>query len=165
MDVKVFGDNLDALDGVGDQIVAALGKEKGVVDLQFKRQSGTPTISVQLLPRALAETGLKSQEVLEAVETAYAGANVGQTFAGTRIVGAVLMLPEDLRHRPEQLGQLMVSSPLGAVPLSQVARVTLGADRYSIEHDGGQRRISITFNVNGRTLQDAVNEARRTDFR
>ncbi|MGA8707105.1 MAG: efflux RND transporter permease subunit [Steroidobacteraceae bacterium] len=161
VDIKVFGDDLDALDGVGDRIVSALATEKGVVDLQFKRQSGTPTISVQLLPAALAQTGLKNQDVLEAVETAYAGATVGQTFAGTRIVDTVLLLPDEQRHRPEQIGQLMISSPLGAVPLSQVAQVTLGADRYSIEHDGGQRRISITFNVDGRSLQAAVGEARQ----
>jgi Cu/Ag efflux pump CusA len=86
---------------------------------------------------------------------------VGQTFSGTRIVDAVLLLPEDLRHRPEQLDKLMVSSPFGAVPLSQLAHLTLTADRYSIEHDGGQRRITVTFNVSGRALQDAVAEAQR----
>jgi len=161
VDVKVFGNDLDALDQMGDQIVSSLGNEPGVVDLQFKRQSGTPTIAVALLPTAMAATGLKAQDVLESVETAYAGSTVGQTFAGTRIVDTVLLLPDSVRHRPEQLEQLMISSPLGAVPLSQVAHLTLGADRYSIEHDGGQRRISITFNVNGRTLQDAVNEARQ----
>jgi len=159
--VKIFGDDLDTLDRIGDQVMAILSRDAGVVDLQFKRQTGTPTISVDLLPKALAVTGLRNQDVLESVETAYAGATVGQTFSGTRIVDAVLLLPEDLRHRPEQLGKLMVSSPLGAVPLSQLAHLTLGTDRYSIEHDGGQRRITLTFNVSGRGLQAAVTEAQR----
>jgi CzcA family heavy metal efflux pump len=159
--VKIFGDDLDTLDRIGERVVAALSKDAGVVDLQFKRQSGTPTIAVELLPKAMAATGLKAQDVLESVETAYAGTTVGQTFSGTRIVDAVLLLSEDLRHRPEQLDKLMVSSPFGAVPLSQLAHLTLTADRYSIEHDGGQRRITVTFNVSGRALQDAVAEAQR----
>ncbi len=40
--VKIFGDDLDALDKSADKVTAALGKVKGIVDLQFKRQSGTP---------------------------------------------------------------------------------------------------------------------------
>jgi CzcA family heavy metal efflux pump len=157
--IKIFGDDLGALDATGDKIVAALAKIKGVVDLQFKRQSGTPAIAIQLLPEALAAAGLKVQDVLDTIETAYAGAKVGQTFHGTRTVDVAVLLPEGLRHQPTALGQLMISSPLGPVPLSQIARVELTENRYSIEHDGGQRRVSVTFNVDTGTLQSVVQQA------
>jgi CzcA family heavy metal efflux pump len=157
--VKVFGDDLDALDATGGRIVAVLGKIPGVVDLQFKRQSGTPAIAIQLHPDALLASGLKAQDILDTIETAYTGAQVGQTFSGTRTVDAVVLLPEALRHQPGGLAQLMISGPLGPVPLSQVARILVTQDRYSIEHDGGQRRISVTFNVNGASLQSVVQQA------
>ena len=159
--VKVFGDDLDTLDRIGNGIVAALAHENGVVDLQFKRQSGTPALSIELAPASLAATGLKAQDVLDTIEAAYAGAKVGETFQGTRTVDAVVLLPDALRHRPEALGELMIASPLGPVPLSQIAHIGVTEDRFSIEHDGGQRRISVTFNVQGRTLQSAVSEARQ----
>jgi CzcA family heavy metal efflux pump len=157
--VKVFGDDLDALDVTGARIVAVLGKIPGVVDLQFKRQSGTPVIAIQLRPDALLASGLKAQDVLDTIETAYTGAQVGQTFSGTRTVDAVVLLPEALRHQPSGLAHMMISGPLGPVPLSQVARILVTQDRYSIEHDGGQRRISVTFNVNGASLQSVVQQA------
>jgi Cu/Ag efflux pump CusA len=50
---------------------------------------------------------------------------------------------------------------MGPVPLSQVAHVGLTEDRYSIQHDGGQRRVSVTFNVRGAPLQSVVQEAQR----
>jgi len=159
--IKVFGDDLDTLDGIGDKIMSALAKENGLVDLQFKRQSGTPTLAIELQPQALAATGLRTQDVLESIQSAYTGATVGQTFLGTRTVDTVLLLPDALRHRPEQLAKLMISGPLGEVPLSQVAHLSLGSDRYSIEHDGGQRRIAVTFNVSGRAVQAAVIEAQQ----
>ncbi len=159
--IKVFGDDLDSLDNVGGKIESALSGIEGIVDLQFERQSGTPTMAIQLSPRALAATGLKVQDVLDTVETAYAGATVGQTFSGTRTIDTVVLLPDALRHQPTQLGKLMIASPLGPVPLSQVAHLDVTQDRYSIEHDGGQRRISVTFNVSGRALQDVVQEARQ----
>src|SRR5260370_33801484 len=55
----------------------------------------------------------------------------------------------------------MIASPLGPIPLSQVARVAATQDRYSIQHDGGQRRVSITFNVKG-SLQQIVSQAQQT---
>jgi Cu/Ag efflux pump CusA len=159
--IKVFGDDLDILDATGAKVAAALTKVKGIVDLQFKRQSGTPAIAIQLVPQALAATGLKVQDVLDTVETAYAGASVGQTFHGTRTVNVGVLLPEIWRHQPAALARLMIASPLGPVPLSQVARVDVTQDRYSIEHDGGQRRVSVTFNVRGGSLQQMVQEAQR----
>jgi len=45
--------------------------------------------------------------------------------------------------------------------LSQVARIDVTQDRYSIEHDGGQRRVSVTFNVRGGSLQSVVADAQR----
>jgi CzcA family heavy metal efflux pump len=159
--VKIYGDDLDALDATGDKIVATLGKVPGIVDLQFKRQSGTPTIAIQVNFDALAATGLKVQDVLDAVESAYAGKVVGQTYRGTRTVDVAVLLPEKLRHQPMRLAELMIGSPLGPVPLSQVAHVTATQDRYSIQHDGGQRRISVTFNVGKGSLQSIVQQAQQ----
>ena len=159
--VKVFGEDLDTLDGIGNQIVTALKAEPGVVDLQFKRQSGTPSIAIQLQPQALAAMGLRTQDALESIQSAFAGETLGQAFNGTRTVDTVLLMPDSLRHRPEQLGKLMIAGPLGEVPLSRLALLTPTADRYSIEHDGGQRRITVTFNVSGRGLQAAVLDAQR----
>jgi Cu/Ag efflux pump CusA len=130
--------------------------------LQFKRQTGTPTIAVRLRPAALAAAGLKAQDVLDTIETAYAGAKVGQTFQGTRTVDVAVLLPAALRHQPAALAHLVIASPLGPVPLSQVAELSVTQDRYSIEHDGGQRRVSVTFNVGTGSLQTVVAQAQRT---
>src|SRR5260221_546987 len=43
--IKVFGEDLDTLESIGKQIVAARGKEPGLVDLQSKRQSGSPPLA------------------------------------------------------------------------------------------------------------------------
>jgi CzcA family heavy metal efflux pump len=159
--VKVFGDDLDALESTGGKIVGVLGKIPGIVDLQFKRQGGTPVLAVELLPQAMAAAGLKAQDVLETIETSYAGALVGQTFHATRTVDVVLLLPDQLRHQPTQLAKLMITSPTGPIPLAQIARISLSQDRYSIEHDGGQRRISVTFNVGKGSLRQVVQQAQQ----
>jgi CzcA family heavy metal efflux pump len=157
--IKVFGDQLDTLDATGQRIAGALRGTPGIADLQFKPQSGTPTFALQIEPQALVANGLKMQDVLDAVQSEYAGATVGQTYAGTRIVDVTLMLPEAARNRPELLSSLTIASPFGPVPLAQVARVTPTETRFKITHDGGQRFVSLTFNVVGRGLQATEQDA------
>ncbi|HVW71043.1 MAG TPA: efflux RND transporter permease subunit [Steroidobacteraceae bacterium] len=159
--IKVFGEDLHALDDVGDQIVAALSKEPGVTDLQFKHEDDTPTLRIDPEPARVVAAGLKTRDILDTVDAAYSGAVVGQTYSGVRTVPVVMRLPDSLRNRPEQLGKLPITGSYGPVPLGQVARLDLSEERYSIQHDGGQRRVSVTFNVSGRSLQDAVNDARQ----
>jgi Cu/Ag efflux pump CusA len=158
--VKVFGDNLDTLDTVGRRVTQALTGTDGITDLQFKPQSGTPTLSLEIDQPALAASGLKLSDVLDAVQTNYAGTQVGQTYAGIRSVDVVLLLPQNQRNRPELLPALMIAGPFGPVPLSQVARVAPTESRFRVTHDGGQRYVSITFNVEGRGLQATVDDAK-----
>ena len=158
--IKIYGDNLDSLDRTGAAVKNALSGIDGIVDLTFARQSGTPVESIQLDAQALAANGLKSQDVLDAIETDFAGTTVGQTFVGTRSIDVVVLLPASMRQRPEQVGSLMVSGGLGPVPISQVARVVPVDGRFKINHDGGQRLVTVTFNVEGRSLQGAVDEAK-----
>ena len=110
----------------------------------------TPAMTVALDPEALALYGLKSQDVLEVIHSAFAGATVGQTYAGTRKVDVVLILPEEMRHRIEQVGTLMVASPLGPVPLRSVAKIAPSEGRFTIHHEQGERRVTVTFNEIGR---------------
>jgi CzcA family heavy metal efflux pump len=157
--IKLFGEDLDQLENAADQIQTTLSKVDGIVDLNFARQSDTPILSVQLRPAMLAATGLTVQQVLSAIESGYAGTAVGQTYVGTRTIDAVIKLPDRWRASPALLGQLSINGPLGTVPLAKVASVQLTQDRYRIEHEGGQRRVSVTFNVEGRSLQRVVQDA------
>jgi Cu/Ag efflux pump CusA len=158
--VKVFGDDLDGLDQTGEAISAALANVPGIADLNYARQSGTPAVGITLRREALVAAGLRPQAVLDAVAASYAGDMVGQSFEGIRAVDTVVILPTAQRNRIEELQRLMITGPYGPVPLKQVAEVRLAQDRYSIEHDGGQRRVSVTFNVQGRPLQAVVDEAK-----
>ena len=101
--IKIFGDDLDSLDTTAVHIVDALRPVRGIVDLQFKKQSGTPVLAVTLDPTALAAAGLKGQDVLNTIATDYAGTNVGEAYAGPRTVDVVVQLSEPWRHLPEHL--------------------------------------------------------------
>jgi len=160
MVVNVFGEDLDVIDRVAANVGQAIGKVPGVVDLRVQRAANTPALSVTLDQAALSSYGLRAQDALDVLQSAYSGTIVGQTYAGVRRIDVVMILPENLRHRIEQIGTLSVSSPLGPVPFKDIARVEPVQGRSNVLHEGGQRRVTVAFNVEGRPLQDVVNEAR-----
>jgi Cu/Ag efflux pump CusA len=71
---------------------------------------------------ALAAYGLKSQDALDVLQSAFAGDIVGQTYAGVRKIDVVMILPDALRHRIEEIGALNIASPLGPVPFRNIAQ-------------------------------------------
>ena len=158
--VNIFGDDLIAIDEAATAIGAVLEKVEGVVDLQVQHDAQTPAISVTLDAEALAAHGIKAQDALEALHTAYAGATVGQTYAGVRKIDVVLILPENLRNRIEQVGGLMIGSPFGPVPLNQIAHISPSQGRFTIHHQEGRRRVSVTFNIEGRSPRAVVADAK-----
>src|SRR5262249_36174958 len=135
--VNIYGDDLKALDETAAAIGDIIEKVDGVADLQVQHPDQTPALSVTLDPEALAGYGLKSQDVLETLHTAYAGAIVGQAFAGTRKVDVALILPEPIRRRIDQVGALLIGSPVGPVPLRSVARIAPAEGRFTIQHEQG----------------------------
>ncbi len=158
--VNVFGEDLEAIDKAAADIGTALAGVEGIVDLQVQHDAQTPAMSVALDAEALALYGIKAQDALDVLHAAYAGETVGQTYAGTRKIDVVLILPDAARHRIEQIGALMISSPFGPVPLREVAKVAPAQGRFTVNHEQGRRRVGVTFNVDGRDLQAVVAEAK-----
>jgi CzcA family heavy metal efflux pump len=158
--VNVFGDDLDVLDRLGARIAAALGGVPGVVDLQYERQGATPEIVVRPRSADLAAFGVSRRDLLDVLQTAFAGLRVGQTFAGGSTVDVVVILREAERNRVDAIGALAVQTPFGSVRVAQLADVRPAVGRSQVRHLDGQRRVSVTFNVEGRDLQGAVADAR-----
>jgi len=75
-------------------------------------------------------------------------------------VNVTLLLSPKERNDPATIDDVMIQGPFGPVPLSAVARVTNGESRYTVSHDGGQRYVSVTFNVVGRGLQATADDVK-----
>jgi CzcA family heavy metal efflux pump len=158
--VNVFGDDLDMLDRLGARIAGALGDVPGVVDLQYERQGATPEIVVRPRAADLAAQGVSRRDLLDTLQTAIAGLTVGQTFAGNRTIDVVVIVDEAERNRVDSISRLAVKTPFGPVPMTQLADVSPAVGRSQVRHLDGQRRVSVTFNVEGRGLQGTVAAAR-----
>lgn len=159
--LSVFGQDLEVLDAKADEIVDLLKAIPGASDVQIKSPPGSPRIAVKLQPEKLRARGLLPLDVMTALQTAYQGTVVAQTYEGNRVVDVAVTLDEASRSRPEGVATLMIRNAQGVhIPLSEVATVYQTSGRHSILHDGGRRRQTITCNPKGRDVGSFVAEAR-----
>jgi CzcA family heavy metal efflux pump len=160
--VNLFGNDLNLLDSKAREIATILKSIEGSADVQVKSPPGAPRISIRLRPERVAELGFRPVEVLEAIQTAYQGTVVAQTYKANQFSDVVVILDESSREDPANIGSFLLRNPLGALwPLRELAYVYRDTTRSTILHEGARRRQTITCNPEGRDLKSFVSDARK----
>ncbi len=162
--VKVYGDDLDQLLELGEQIEGVLGGVAGAADVKTEQISGLPLLSITPDRQRLARYGVAISDLQRVVRTALGGERAGQLFEGDRRFGILVRLNDVARADPEVLARLPVPLP-GThdgpehVPLGELARIEVSIGPNQISRENGKRRAVVTANVRGRDLGSFVAEA------
>jgi CzcA family heavy metal efflux pump len=165
--VRVYGDDLDALEGLANQIKGAIGGVEGVSSLAVEPIRKVDEIHVKLRPDDLAFHGIDREYVGKFVQTALNGATVSQVIEGQRRFDLVVRFDEPFRADVANLGHLHLELPdKRHVHLDQLADITprTGGDAGAnqVKRDNARRRIVIKCNATGRDLQSVVTDIRAT---
>ncbi|HYT89490.1 MAG TPA: efflux RND transporter permease subunit, partial [Gemmataceae bacterium] len=163
--VKVFGEDLPAIDRAAQDVQAVLARVPGSVECQAVPQTGTPELVVRVRPEDAARFGLRNAQILDAVHAAYQGAEVGQVYDRNRIIELTVILHPAVRAEPDRVANLWLSVPpvpanaaaepatvgggvtSGRIQLKQVADVYLSDGRFMVTHEGGVRCRVVKCNV------------------
>ena len=160
--VKLFGDDLDILNGEAIKIARRIKSISGATAVNVEQTSGLPLLNVKIDKSKAAQYGLSVKAIQDLVATSVGGQNVGTILQGDKRFDFVIRL-DDSQRSPEQLAVLPVQLPNGGlIQLQDVARVEniLGINQVSREN--GKRRVVITANVEGRDLGSFVTELQST---
>ncbi|AMM26029.1 efflux RND transporter permease subunit [Variovorax sp. PAMC 28711] len=157
--IKIFGEDLDALRGQADALRAKLAAIPGIADLQIEKQVLAPQIKVRIDYAAAAQYGVPAPQVLTTLQSLVEGEKVAQIVEGGRRFALVVRLPETARS-VEGLGQILIETPGGRIPLSKIATIEDGDGPNQISRDDGKRRIVLSANAQGRALSEVVADIR-----
>lgn len=158
--IKIYGDDLDTLRGQAEAMRQQLAGIQGVVDLEVEKQVLTPQIKIRVDYDKSLGYGLPPAKLLRELQMMIDGEKVTQIVEGNRRFNLVLRLPESARGM-DGLRNLMIDTPGGRVPLSQLAVVEESDGPNQISRDDGRRRIVISANAQGRALSEVVADIRR----
>lgn len=162
MAVNIFGNDLDTLDQTARAVARALNRVRGATEITVQSPPGLPQLTIRLRKSALVRWGFDPVDVLELIRTAYAGDTVGQTYQGNQVFDVLLILAARNRSSLSEVGALPLRAPDGTlVPLRELADIYESDGRYQIQHQGGLRMATVTFNVAGLSTSALVQAARR----
>ncbi len=160
--VNIFGEDLDLLDVKAAEVAKVLESVPGAADVKVKAPPGAPCMAVRLKFDRLTQFGLRPVEVMEAVQTAYQGSVVAQTYRGNEVATVAVILEPSQRQDPETIGILMLAGPQNLrVPLREVADIYPTSGRHSIMHEGARRRQTVTCATSGRDISSFVEDAKK----
>ncbi|WP_373377094.1 efflux RND transporter permease subunit [Cupriavidus nantongensis] len=162
--LKIYGDDLDTLRGLAENVRGRLATIPGLVDITVERQVLIPQVNVRLDYRKAAQYGIPAGEALKALQTLSDGTRVTQLIDGVRRHDLVVRLPDSGRT-PQDLSRVMLDSPRGAVPLSAIASVEEGDGPNQIGRENGRRRIVVYANTDGSDMSKIVGAVREAAAR
>lgn len=159
--IKVFGDDLAALRATAQQVEAVMRKVEGVVDLAIEQQVEVPQLAIVFDREAIARYGLRTGDLAELVETAYAGATVARVLERQRTYDLVVRYRDDQRASVDAIRDTVFDTPSGVrVPLKMLAAIRDDVGPNLIMRENAQRRIVVSANTSGRDLRGVIDDLR-----
>lgn len=157
--VKIFGEDLEVLTGLSEQVAKIVSGVDGARDLYVEEVTGLPQIAININRDEVAKYGLNIEDINQVINTAFAGQSAGLVFEGERRFDLTVRLSSQSRQSIDDVRNLFIASPSGEqVPLKQLAEVEFKIGPNQIQREDAKRRIIVGFNVRGRDVASIVTE-------
>ena len=153
--IKIFGEDLDTMRSLADQMQQRLATIPGVVDLQVEKQVRVPQLEITVNFKKAALYGLQPAQVTEQLERLSNGRLVSRLVDGNRRFDLVVRLADRARTT-QGLADLLIETPAGWVPLRQVADVKEADGPNQILRENAKRRIVVLANSDGQRDMAAI---------
>jgi Cu(I)/Ag(I) efflux system membrane protein CusA/SilA len=158
--LKVYGQNLDAISALSNQMKMALQGVNGIKDLYVDPITGGKYLDIQVNKDAIGRYGLSVDDVNEVIESALGGMNLTKTIEGRQRFSVNVRFAQDYRNSLDAIkGTLVQTANNGPIPLSSVADIKVSDGPAMIQSENALLRGTVLFNVRDRDLGSAVKEA------
>ncbi|MBR9820604.1 MAG: efflux RND transporter permease subunit [Rhodobacteraceae bacterium] len=158
--VKIFGDNLDVLARLADELRVSMEDVEGLVDVRTSLDDPQPTVGIRIDRDAASDLGVSLGQVAGALNPMLGGSTVSEwTDPQGRSVDVTVRLPASFREDITELGALPIttsSDGSGVIRLDQLAEVTMTEGPGEINREDRQRSVRVTANIDGVTAGDVT---------
>jgi cobalt-zinc-cadmium resistance protein CzcA len=158
--VKLYGDDLRALEHTAEKIQTQMATVRGIEDLGIFRIVGQPNLNYRVDRDAAARWGINVSDIQDAIQTAVGANAVTQVQQGEARYDVTLRYQQQYRDTSDAIAAIRLLAPSGErVSLAQLTKASTDDGAEQINREGGQRYIAIKYSVRGRDLGSTVEEA------
>ena len=157
--IKLFGDDLNRMFTLGNEIKSAIQGIPGIADLNVEQQIERPQLVISPKREMLAKYGISLHEFSEFVNVCLAGEAVSQVYEKGKSFDLTVRVKDNLRDEMEKIRNLMIDTGDGQkIPLNYVAEIRSAMGPNTISRENVKRKIVISANVADRDLRSVVND-------
>jgi multidrug efflux pump subunit AcrB len=162
IEIKLFGDEPQALEASAKKVGEAIAKVRGVVEVVDGLRVAGDAISVKVNPGAAEQQGLDPDAIATQIEGLVGGLSATQVRVGEQLLNVRVRGPADMRQRAAQIARLPLIAPGGhTVRVGQVASVAVVAGQKQLTREDLAPFIDVTARLEGRDLGSAMKEIRK----
>ncbi|HXZ85942.1 MAG TPA: efflux RND transporter permease subunit [Myxococcota bacterium] len=155
--------SIDQLDWLSDEILRRLRAQPGFVDLSKSLKIGLPELRIVPDREKCSALGVDARSLSEIVQAGMGGLDVAKFKENGHRYDIRVRLADAFRSDPEAIGGLFVRTRDGGVAeLRNLARIETGAAPSMITRDQRQRSVTISANLEGVTVGEAIETVRDT---
>lgn len=158
--LKIFGDDLDVLRRLAEELRGKLASVPGIRDLQVEKQVLIPHLEIRVDYRKAALYGVQPAAVVEQISRLSSGRVVSRVVDGYRRFDVVMRLPDHMRTT-QGLGNFLVQTPSGWVPARHIAEIRETDGPNQILRENSRRRIAVFANTDGSDAAGVAEAVRR----
>jgi cobalt-zinc-cadmium resistance protein CzcA len=158
--VKIYGDDLNYIEGEAEKVFNILNKVEGIEDLGIIKNIGQPELRIELNRKRMAAFGINTADCNSVVEMAIGGKAATQFYEGNRKFDVRIRFANKYRASEEEIGNIRVPSMSGAkIPLKEIAKIYSVTGPLLLFRDDNRRFIAIKFSIRGRDMGSTIDEA------
>lgn len=159
--IKVYGQHLDSINALAQEIKKALVGVEGVNDLYVEPITGGKYLDISIRKEELGRYGLTLDDVNMVIESALGGMTLTTTVEGRQRFSVNARFAQSFRENVTAVKNTLIqTSNYGAIPLSSVADVNITEGPGMIVSENAMLRGTVLFNVRDRDLGSTVNDAK-----
>ncbi len=160
--VKIFGDDISALNELSFQIAQALKGIKGSSEVLTMLNEGVNYLYVTPNKEAMADVGITSDEFSKFLKSALEGLIVDVIPTGISRTPVMIRQESDFASSITKIKSLALTSKYGVlVPITSIAKIEEVDGPVSIVRENSMRMSVVRSNVVGRDLNSFVEEAKK----
>ena len=160
--VKIYGDDLDELDKIANQVIKQIQNVDGIKDVGILRNVGQPEISVILDREKMAAYGVQIADAQAVLEMAFGGKTATQKYEGEKKFDVRIRYDKDYRKDEVDISNLKVPTIVGAkIPMKEISTIKKITGPAFIYRDNTKRFIGVKFSVRDRDLGSTIAEAQK----
>lgn len=160
--VKIYGDDLEELDKIANEVIKQIEHVEGIKDVGILRNVGQPEISVILDRERMAAYGVELSDAQAVLEMAFGGKTATQKYEGEKKFDVRIRYQKDYRNDENDISNLKVPTISGAkIPLKEIASIEKITGPAFIYRDNTKRFIGVKFSVRDRDLGSTIADAQK----